>query len=526
MAGQYSVPEKRHSLRRYVATIAAVAATCTVLAPLAMESRTIASTLASYVIGIGGNNDGASANIPRKLGGAYSVDYHPVSYPGAIWPVSGLTAPTFKTSVAQGHTNLNDEIVTAGSQPITIVGYSLGAVVVSKSHSDLLQRYPDGNPNIQFVLMGSANTPNGGIFARFPWLKIPLADIESNGAWEPDQFKTKVINTEYDTYGDFPAYFNPLALANSIAAIQYAHPDAYYDRIDPAALDDPDNPNVVKTVQGNTTYYLVRAEHLPLLQPLRDLTNPIGASFVLDAIEPTLRVFIDMAYDRDTSPGTTTQFSFFTPSKNIVDAFNKLPTAIAEGAHNVENGLAGATPKQSASPEKPASPPVPQSGPTNPGSATTQIPAPEAPTPSVVSLSTAEPPAPPASAKAADPTAISVSTAGASAARDQDFQPDTKPDPKSTPPPTKDSVGEADKSKNTLKPTLRLPKLPVAQPGTAPRSPKFPSLKDHLKSVPGLSEKKDPAADASSKHSQPVNAPTHTSDKTSDHASETGRGAA
>ncbi|MGC7299414.1 PE-PPE domain-containing protein, partial [Mycobacteroides abscessus subsp. massiliense] len=62
--------------------------------------------------------------------------------------------------------------------------------------------------------------------------------------------------------------------------------------------------------------------------------------------------------------------------------------------------------------------------------------------------------------------------------------------------------------------------------GTASRSPKFPSLKDHLKSVPGLSEKKDPAADASSKHSQPVNAPTHTSDKTSDHASETGRGAA
>ncbi|AMU22801.1 PE-PPE domain-containing protein [Mycobacteroides abscessus] len=526
MAGRYSVSGKRHSLRRYVATTAAVAATCTVLAPLAMESRTIASTLASYVIGIGGNNDGASANIPHKLGGAYSVDYHPVAYPGAIWPVSGLTAPTFKTSVAQGHNNLNDEIVAAGNQPITIVGYSLGAVVVSKSHSDLQQQYPDGNPNIQFVLMGSANTPNGGIFARFPWLKIPLADIESNGAWEPDQFKTKVINTEYDTYGDFPAYFNPLALANSIAAIRYAHPDAYYDRIDPAALDDPDNPNVVKSVQGNTTYYLVRAEHLPLLQPLRDLTNPIGASFVLDAIEPTLRVFIDMAYDRDTSPGTTAQFSFFTPPKNIVDAFNKLPTAIAEGAHNVENGLADATPKQSASTEKPASPPVPQSGPTNPGSTTPQMPAPEAPAPSVISLTTAEPSAPPAPAKAADPTAISVSTTAASAASDQDFKPDKKPDPKSAPPSAKDSVEEADKSKNILKPTLRFPKISVAQPGTTPKSPKFPSLKDHLKSVRGFSEKKDPAADTSSKRSQPANAPTHTSDKASDHASETGRGAA
>ncbi len=262
MAAQHSVLGKRRSLRRYVATTAAVAATCTVLAPVAMESRTIASTLASYVIGVGGNNDGASANIPHKLGGAYSVDYHPVSYPGAIWPVSGLTAPTFKTSVTQGHTNLNTEIATAGNQQITIVGYSLGAVVVSRSHSDLQKQYPNGNPDIQFVLMGSANTPNGGIFARFPWLKIPFADIESNGAWEPDQFKTKVINTEYDTYGDFPAYFNPLALANSIAAIRYAHPDVYYDSIDPATLDDPDNPNVIKSVKGNTTCSFVAASSL------------------------------------------------------------------------------------------------------------------------------------------------------------------------------------------------------------------------------------------------------------------------
>ncbi|SKU94547.1 PE/PPE family protein [Mycobacteroides abscessus subsp. abscessus] len=154
------------------------------------------------------------------------------------------------------------------------------------------------------------------------------------------------------------------------------------------------------------------------------------------------------------------------------------------------------------------------------------MPAPEAPAPSVISLTTAEPSAPPAPAKAADPTAISVSTTAASAASDQDFKPDKKPDPKSAPPSAKDSVEEADKSKNILKPTLRFPKISVAQPGTTPKSPKFPSLKDHLKSVPGFSEKKDPAADTSSKRSQPANAPTHTSDKASDHASETGRGAA
>lgn len=508
MAAQHSVLGKRHSLRRYIATTAAVAATCTVLAPVAMESRTIASTLASYVIGVGGNNDGASANIPHKLGGAYSVDYHPVSYPGAIWPVSGLTAPTFKTSVTQGHTNLNNEIATARNQQITIVGYSLGAVVVSRSHSDLQKQYPHGNPDIQFVLMGSANTPNGGIFARFPWLKIPFADIESNGAWEPDQFKTKVINTEYDTYGDFPAYFNPLALANSIAAIRYAHPDVYYDSIDPATLDDPDNPNVIKSVKGNTTYYLVRAEHLPLLQPLRDLTNPIGASFVLDAIEPTLRVFIDMAYDRDTSPGTTKPFSLFTPPKNIVDAVNKLPGAIEEGAHNFENGLSGGVPKQPAPTEKPANPPSPQADTPKAAPPAAQTPASEAPKPPVLTLTTAEPSTPPPPVKAPDLTAIAVGSHVSAPAQPAE----EKPAPAAT--------------SNTAKPTLRLPKPPVSQTSTSPKTPKLPSLKDRLKSIPGLGEKKDSTVSTPSKTSESTNSPDHSSEKSSNHTSEKGHSAA
>ncbi|OHU21804.1 PE-PPE domain-containing protein [Mycobacteroides franklinii] len=524
MAAQHSVLGKRHSLRRYIATTAAVAATCTVLAPVAMESRTIASTLASYVIGVGGNNDGASANIPHKLGGAYSVDYHPVSYPGAIWPVSGLTAPTFKTSVTQGHNNLNKEIATAGNQQITIVGYSLGAVVVSRSHSDLQKQYPNGNPDIQFVLMGSANTPNGGIFARFPWLKIPFADIESNGAWEPDQFKTKVINTEYDTYGDFPAYFNPLALANSIAAIRYAHPDVYYDSIDPTTLDDPDNPNVIKSVKGNTTYYLVRAEHLPLLQPLRDLTNPIGASFVLDAIEPTLRVFIDMAYDRDTSPGTTKPFSLFTPPKNIVDAVNKLPGAIEEGAHNFESGLSGGVPKQPAPTEKPANPPAPQTDTPKSAPPAAQTPAPEAPKPPVLTLTTVEPSTPPPPAKAPDLTAIAVGSHVSAPAQPAEEKPDTKPEVKpETKPEEKPALAA---TSNTTKPTLRLPKPPVSQTGTSPKTPKLPSLKDRLKSIPGLGEKKDSTASTPSKTSESTNSPDHSSEKSSNHTSEKGHSAA
>ncbi|WP_078314576.1 PE-PPE domain-containing protein [Mycobacterium sp. D16Q16] len=492
MAAQHSVLGKRRSLKRSIATAAAVAATCTVLAPVAMESRTIASTLVSYVIGVGGNNDGASANIPAKIGHKFvtgSDIYKPVSYPGAVWPVSGITAPTFKTSVTEGSANLNAAIDQAPAGHVTVVAYSLGAVAANKSYRQLAASNPDAD--IDFVFLGSANTPNGGIFARFPWLKVPLVDIESDGALEPGPFASTVINTEYDTYGDFPAYFNPLALANSIAALQYAHPDKYYDEVDPASLDDPDK--VIKTQVGSTTYYLVRAEHLPLLQPLRDLTNPIGASFVLDAIEPTLRLFIDMAYDRETSPGTVKPFSFFTPPKNIIEAFKKLPGAIEEGAENVQSGLPGATPKQPAPADKPANSPASQADPTK-----ATPPAPEAPKEAVLTLTTPGPTTPPAPARIPDPTAIAVSatnpatpeivssapaqvTEAKPAAKPQ-LTPEAKPDEK----PTLTSV------KDTTKPTLRLPKLPAPQPGTTPKTAKLPSIRDSLKSIPGLGISKAP----------------------------------
>lgn len=520
MSAQHSVLGKRRSLKRSIATAAAVAATCTVLAPVAMESRTIASTLVSYVIGVGGNNDGASANIPAKIGHKFVTGtdiYKPVSYPGAVWPVSGITAPTFKTSVTEGNANLNTAIDQAPAGHVTVVAYSLGAVAANKSYRQLAENNPDAD--IDFVFLGSANTPNGGIFARFPWLKVPFVDIESDGALEPGPFKSTVINTEYDTYGDFPAYFNPLALANSIAAIRYAHPDQYYDEVDPASLDDPNK--VIKTQVGNTTYYLVRAEHLPLLQPLRDLTNPIGASFVLDAIEPTLRLFIDMAYDRETSPGTVKPFSFFTPPKNIIDAFKKLPGAIEEGAENFQSGLPGAAPKQPAPADKPANPSVPHTDPAKATPPAAQTPAPEAPKEPVLTLTTSEPTTPPVPAKVPDPTAIAVSATTAAAPEIVSPAPaqvtDAKPDEK----PTLTSVKDTDKPKDTTKPTLRLPKLPASQPGTVPKPAKLPSIRDSLKSIPGLGISKAPSTTGGSTDTN-----TSTTKGTGDTGNTTGSGPA
>ncbi|MGH3724547.1 MAG: PE-PPE domain-containing protein [Mycobacterium sp.] len=566
MAAQRSVSGRRRSFKRSVATAAAVAAICTVLAPVAMESRTIATTLASYVIGVGGRGDGPSANIPNKLHGldgfynSPADTYVPVTYPGRMWPIDSLQDPTFAQSVMAGHTALNSEIAAHPGENITIVGYSLGAVVVNESRKNLNEQYPDGNPNIQFLTISNAYKPNGGILARFPGIYIPFMDIYSTKPAKPDLFATTDITNEYDTIGDFPAYFNPLAIANALVAFPYTHPDQFYDNTDLNKYSDanaiPDKTQTegnkttyhyedgtTKTVitnENNTksTYYVVHTEHLPLLQPLRALTNPIGASFVLDAIEPTLRVFIDMAYDRETSPGTVKPFSFFTPPKNIIDALHKLPGAIEEGAENVQNGLPGAAPKQPAPVEKPASTPAPQADPPKSTPPAVQTPTPQAPAP-ILTLTTPEPATSPVQTKVPDPAAIAVSatapgkpgvatatpaTSGAASTPAQltEAKPEVKPDATPDQKPTLTSVKDTSKPKNITKPTLRLPKLPASQPGTTPKTPKFPSLKDHLKSIPGLSEKRDTAPEASSKPAES----THTSTNSSTHVSEKGSNAA
>ncbi|MGV0664651.1 PE-PPE domain-containing protein [Mycobacteroides chelonae] len=506
MAAQHSVLGKRRSLKRSVATAAAVAATCTVLTPVAIESRTIASTLASYVIGVGGRGDGAGTNIPAKLGGLNgfydpsSDTYVPVSYPGTMWPVDGLRDKTFRQSVTAGHTVLAQEIATHPGQKV-IIGYSLGAVVVNESRKDLEEQYgPNGNPDIQFVLISNAYKPNGGILARFPGIWIPFMDIYSTQPAKPDIFTTTDITNEYDTIGDFPAYFNPLAIANALVAFPYTHPDQFYDGTDLDKYDDANaiadktqidgsttkyyygdgtTKTVVTNANGSTsTYYVVHTEHLPLLQPLRDLTNPIGASFVLDAIEPTLRVFIDMAYDRETGPGTVKPFSLFTPSRKIVDAVKKLPGAIEEGAENFQNGLPGTgAPKQPAQVDKTASPAAPQ-----------------------VDYTRATPPAAqtPAPTKLSDPAAIAVSASTVQAEIETGTKPEATPDENPDHgKPAVATVKDIDTSKNTTRPTLRLPKLPASRPGTTPKNPKPPSIREGLKSIPGLGTRNAPGTTGS-----------------------------
>ena len=99
---------------------------------------------------------------------------------------------------------------------------------------------------------------------RFPGLKIPFF-VTSNGPAQPSPYDTTYVTNEYDPYADFPAYFNPLSLANTLVAIAYVHPDQYYDTVDYDPLTGAGTtPVLVKTVTnsagGTDTYVFVPAD--------------------------------------------------------------------------------------------------------------------------------------------------------------------------------------------------------------------------------------------------------------------------
>ncbi|CDO07755.1 PE-PPE domain-containing protein [Mycolicibacterium cosmeticum] len=298
--------------------------------------------LLNTVIGIGGRDDPDAANIPHKLRGEVIPDgyaYVPLSYPASLDMIGSV-----RTGMPALH-----QLVTTTPGKVIVVSYSEGSLLAEQEKRNL--RGGAGAPkpqDLSFLEIAAPFIPNGGIFARFPGVGIPLM-IPGMGPAQPSAYDTTYVTNEYDTYADFPAYFNPLALLNSLAAVAYAHPDAYYDSDD---IGSPDNyVKVVKNPAGGTdTYVLIPSAHLPLLAPVRQaaaalrLTEP--AERLLGAVEPVLKVMVDMAYtDRQNlNPEVHQPFSMVTPPHKVAEALAATPRALREGLDN----LLGRNPKKPA----------------------------------------------------------------------------------------------------------------------------------------------------------------------------------
>jgi hypothetical protein len=249
-----------------------------------------------------------------------------VSTPEQFLPVAG-TMP-FDQSVGQGVVNLDQAInQTSSAQPvgdsIVVFGYSQSARIASIEKGNLAAA--GSNLPLSFVLIGNPNRPNGGILERFQGVKVPIAGITFDGATPTNtNFQTVDVTRQYDGWSDFPNNpLNPFATANAIAGIQYLHSD--YQSV---GLGDA----LYQGSYGDTDYYMIPSQRLPLLIPLEQAGVPSPVVTMLDA---PARVLVESGYDRTISPGAPTTASilyFPNPVTTGVNFIIAIPTGMDDGA--------------------------------------------------------------------------------------------------------------------------------------------------------------------------------------------------
>jgi hypothetical protein len=275
-----------------------------------------------------------------------------------IDPATGevYTPLVVATPESAASTSLQDglaDLQTAMSQqpanlPYLVEGYSQSAQIAIDEKIDLMQA-GSPPPDVTFLLLGSGNRPDGGFLERFSGLVIPGATgFDFNGAEPTDAgIPTIDIANQYDGNADFPQYpINLVADLNAVLGFIYQHagygdgplPEevpAIWPPSDPLAgpyVDDYvlGSTDVVKQVDGDTTFYFIPTTDLPLLDPLRSLGVPEP---VLNIFQPALQVIVEAGYDRSIPFGDPTPAELI-PSVDPVTFSLEFDNAVVQGANN------------------------------------------------------------------------------------------------------------------------------------------------------------------------------------------------
>ena len=249
----------------------------------------------------------------------------PVTLPVQLWPVTGLDSLTYTDSTAKGLQILEATVreVIARNQthgtptdPLVVFGGSQSGPITGMLKQVLLEDAANHVelPPISLIMTANPTRPNGGLFSRFYGLGLnswnPIMAPSSN-----TPFPSYDIAHQYDFFSDFPEYpLNGLAVVNAFFGLMNHN-------YGPTTLNPADpnyDPNTVVQKYGDTTYYLIPSK-LPLLDPLR----MIGLAPVADFLDPVLKVFVELGYNR-TSYGQYTvanwnPFGSFNPEKFVGD---------------------------------------------------------------------------------------------------------------------------------------------------------------------------------------------------------------
>ena len=164
-----------------------------------------------------------------------------------------------------------------------------------------------------------------------------MLDLTASGA-TPTNTGITTIDTafQYDPIADFPHYpLNLLAdlnmlVGNSIHSSYMTGLNSYTEAELIQAVNDPAN----RQTYQDTTYVTIPAKHLPLVVPLLAFGKATGLSAVTtpiaDLVEPTLKVLVELGYDRSISYGQPARVGLL-PKVNVSTLVTDLHAAVKEG---------------------------------------------------------------------------------------------------------------------------------------------------------------------------------------------------
>ncbi|WP_349268838.1 hypothetical protein MPNTM1_03946 [Mycolicibacterium parafortuitum] len=223
------------------------------------------------------------------------------------------------------------------SDPFVVFGYSQSAVIALLEKARLADEFAVGEgPDVSFVVIAGPR-PNGGLTARdTTGVVIPLLlgvkrdELITEPVRTDTQYSTVDIAIQYDGLVDFPLNpLNLLAVMNAYAGMVALH-SAYSEHMlsDAAVLNQGQ--------YGDTRYYLIPSNVLPLLKPIEDI--PVIGRILADSWDPVLRVIVESAYDRGTSPGQPTPFDVLykeDPIRFIQSILIAIPTGLDNGFETI-----------------------------------------------------------------------------------------------------------------------------------------------------------------------------------------------
>lgn len=261
--------------------------------------------------------------------------------PEGLYPITGVNSLRFDTSLTQGVATLYSAIlhqISVGNH-VDVFGYSQSSTLSSLVMSQLAADHvPSGD--VSFILVGDPNNPNGGFLERFVGGFVPSLGLTSTGATPSDLYPTTVYTSEYDGFADFPQYpIDLLSDLNAYAGMLLIH--TTYGSLTAQQISSATDLGTY----GDTTYYMIPNNNLPLLDPLRWIPfgNPLA-----DLIQPDLKVLVDLGYGSTTqgyspgAPNVPTPFGLYPTNVSPADVLSALaqgvPQGVAKAVSDIQTG--------------------------------------------------------------------------------------------------------------------------------------------------------------------------------------------